>query len=133
MDYPCDASKWRLGTATVVPGLPPLVLDVVVPARHSLSVLRSTRTLLRNPSPGSCWSHCWCVPHYMWSQALDLSPLSLLYKHYSFSSPTRLVFRFFLCDSRSVHATSLGVLRQRDRHRLIAIRTGLGPRLHNLN
>ena len=25
-----------------------------------------------------------------------------------------------------------GVLRQRDSHRLVAIRTGLGPRLHNI-
>ena len=50
----CDASKWRLGTAAVVPGLPPLALDTVVPARHSLSVLRSTRAPLRNPSSGSC-------------------------------------------------------------------------------
>ena len=31
----CDASKWRLGTTAVVPGLPPLARDAVVPARHS--------------------------------------------------------------------------------------------------
>ena len=39
----CDASKWRLGTTAVVPGLPPLARDAVVPARHSLGVLSSTR------------------------------------------------------------------------------------------
>ena len=50
----CDASKWRLGTTAVVPGLPPLARDVVVPARHSLGVLSSTRAPLRNPRSGSC-------------------------------------------------------------------------------
>ena len=50
----CDASKWRLGTTAVVPGLPPLARDAVVPARHSLSVLSSTRAPLRNPGSGSC-------------------------------------------------------------------------------
>ena len=51
---PCDASKWRLGTTAVVPGLPPLARDAVVPARHSLRVLSITRAPLRNPSTGSC-------------------------------------------------------------------------------
>ena len=50
----CDASKWRLGTTAVVPGLPPLARDAVVPARHFLCVLSSTRAPLRNPSSGSC-------------------------------------------------------------------------------
>ena len=50
----CDASKWRLGTTAIVPGLPPLARDSVVPARHSLCVLSSTRAPLRNPNSGSC-------------------------------------------------------------------------------
>ena len=41
-------------TAAVVLALFPLALDAVVPARHSLSVLSSTRAPLRNPSSGSC-------------------------------------------------------------------------------
>ena len=53
----CDASKWRLGTTAVVTGLSPLALDAVIPARHSLCSY-VTRGLC-------CWSHCWCVPHYM--------------------------------------------------------------------
>ena len=53
----CDASKWRLGTTTVVPGLSllppgttavvpglfPLALDAVIPARHSLGCPYVTR------------------------------------------------------------------------------------------
>ena len=49
----CDASKW-CSTTAVVPGLPPLARDAVVPARHSLGVLSSTRAPLRNPRSGSC-------------------------------------------------------------------------------
>ena len=52
--YVCDSSKWGLSTTTVVPGLPPLARDAVVPARHSLGVLNSTRAPLRNPRSGSC-------------------------------------------------------------------------------
>ena len=41
----CDASKWRLGTTAVVPGLPPSALDAVIPARHSLECPYVTRGL----------------------------------------------------------------------------------------
>ena len=49
--YICDASKWRLGTTAAVPSLPPLARDAVIPARHSLGVLSSTRVLLCNSRP----------------------------------------------------------------------------------
>ena len=41
----CDVSKWRLGTTAVVPGLPTLALDAVIPARHSLECPYVTRGL----------------------------------------------------------------------------------------
>ena len=128
----CDASKWRLGTAAVVPGLPPLALDAVVPACHSLSVLRSTRAPLRNPSSGSCWSHFWCVPHYMQPQALDLTSFtpSLISITHSLHPQGSCISSFCVILGR-YRLRAWGSKTTRS-HRLVAIRIGLGPRLHTI-
>ena len=106
------------GTTAVVPGLPPLALDAVIPARHSLGCPYVTRGLgVVDRTLGAC--PVTCSPRHLTSH------LSHIYKH-SFSSIT-LAFSL-LCVSRSVRLRAW-VLRQRDSLRLVAIRVGLGPRL----
>ena len=51
------------GTTAVVPGLPPLALDAVIPARHSLGCPYVTRGLsVVDRTVGSCPITCTVVP-----------------------------------------------------------------------
>ena len=90
--------------------------------RHSLGRSYVTHGLC-------CWSHCWCVPHTCSSRHLT-SHLSHTYTSISTHSLHSHWVHFFLRDSRSVQATSLGFWRQRESH-LSCYTSRLGPRLHN--
>ena len=125
----CDASKWRLGTTTVVPGLSllppgttavvpglfPLALDAVIPARHSLGCPYVTRGLcVVDRTVGAC--PITCSPRHLTSY------LSHPYiSTHSLRSHWPLALFPSLCFSVSLRAW---VLRQRDSHRLVAIRAG---------
>ena len=127
--FMCDASKWRLGTTAVVsnlpllppdttavvPGLPPLALDAVIPARHSLGCPYVTRGLcVVDCTVGACpitWSPRHLTSHLFHpyiSTTHSLRPQACIISFYVFS----------------VRLRACRVLRQRESHRLVAIRVG---------
>ena len=110
----CDASKWRFGTTAVVPGLPSLSLDAVIPARHSLECSYVTRgQCVVDRTVGAC--PITCSPRHLTSR------LSHIYKH-SFSLYHIGLFLFCVFLGQSGYEP--GVLRQRESSRLVAIRVG---------
>ena len=77
--------------------------------RHSLGRSYVTHGLC-------CWSHCWCVPHYMCRCSPRHLTSHFSHTYISTHSLHSHWVHFFLCDSRSVQATSLGFWRQRESH-----------------